>query len=306
MNFAKAFFLNAVLAAVASAMALRALPAAETVVNPGTGVATNIAAMAGGGDIVVKSGIVSATMDASYGGTLKAEGGTLSISDFGTPSREMHVKAKWTGGSSGAAVPFTVRKSEESGWFSVSPSSGVISPQQSEVNFTVTLDPAKMTNRRLYHGVFFVAATNGLSRPVSFTAETDFVPPFYAREPSETTMYADLADPVFGSPSEGEAEYAFNVTKAGKYYFMIHCATESQKNYDIQAAVDDDGYAKTRQQTKTYPTWTMLTPGKEFGDYLRVYELSAGRHTVRIKADYSQFPYDGLVLTDSPGDFEPR
>lgn len=299
MDFAKAIILNAV-------FGVAALAAAETVVNPGTGVATNITAAAGGGDIVVKSGIVSATMDPAYGGTLKAEGGTLSISDFGTPSREMRVKAKWTGGSSGAAVPFTVRKNEESTWFSVSPSSGVISPQQSEVDFTVTLDPAKMTNRRLYHGVFFVAATNGLSRPVSFTAETDFVPPFYAREPSETTMYADLASPVFGSPSEGEAEYAFNVAKSGKYYFMIHCATESQKTYEIQAAVDEDGYQKSKQQTKTYPTWTMLTPGKEFGDYLRVYELSAGRHTVRIKADYSQFPYDGLVLTDSPGGFEPR
>ena len=170
----------------------------------------------------------------------------------------------------------------------------------------MTLDPAKMTNRRLYHGVFFVAATNGLSRPVSFTAETDFVPPFYAREPSETTMYADLADPVFGSPPEGEAEYAFNVTRAGKYYFMIHCAAETQSYIPIKAAVDGDEYAESRQQTRAYPTWTMLTPGKQFRDYLRVYELSAGRHTVRIKADYSLFPYDGLALTDSPGDFEPR
>lgn len=299
MDFAKAIILNAVFGAAA-------LAAAETVVNPGAGVATNIAATANGGDIVVKSGIVSASMDPQYGGTLKVESGTLTIGDFGAPSREMRVKAKWTGGSGGAAVPFKVRKSEESTWFSVSPASGVISPQQSEVEFTVTLDPARMTDRRRYHGIFFVAATNGLSRPVSFVAETDYVPPFYAREPSATTIYADVVHPVSGSAPEGEAEYAFNVAKAGKYYFMVHCAAETANYIPIQAAVDGDAYAESQQQTKAYPTWTMLTPGKEFGDYLRVYELSAGRHTVRIKADYTKFPYDGVVLTDSPGDFEPR
>lgn len=306
MDFAKATILKVAFGAMAAAVAPCALQADETIVDPGTGVSTNITAAAGGGDIVVKSGIVSATLDPAYAGTLRAEAGTLSIRDFGAPSREMRVKAKWTGGSSGAAVPFKVRKNEESTWFSVSPASGVISPQQSEVEFTVTLNPTKMTNRRLYHGVFFVAATNGLSRPVSFTAETDYVPPFIAREPSATTIYADLTAPVFGSPPEGEAEYAFNVTQAGKYYFMVHCAAETQSYIAIKAAVDGDEYAESRQQTRAYPTWTMLTPGKVFGDYLRVYELSAGRHTVRIKADYSQFPYDGLVLTDSPGDFEPH
>ena len=155
-------------------------------------------------------------------------------------------------------------------------------------------------------GIFFVAATNGLSRPVSFVAETDYVPPFYAMEPSATTIYADVVHPVSGSAPEGEAEYAFNVARAGKYYFMVHCAAETANCISIQAAVDGDAYAESQQQTKAYPTWTMLTPGKEFGDYLRVYEPSAGRHTVRIKADYTKFPYDGVVLTDSPGDFEPR
>ena len=234
MDFAKAIILNAVFGAAA-------LAAAETVVNPGAGVATNIAATANGGDIVVKSGIVSASMDPQYGGTLKVESGTLTIGDFGAPSREMRVKAKWTGGSGGAAVPFKVRKSEESTWFSVSPASGVISPQQSEVEFTVTLDPARMTDRRRYHGIFFVAATNGLSRPVSFVAETDYVPPFYAREPSATTIYADVVHPVSGSAPEGEAEYAFNVARAGKYYFMVHCAAETANYIPIQAAVDGDG-----------------------------------------------------------------
>jgi len=71
--------------------------------------------------------------------------------------------------------------------------------------------------------------------------------------------------------------------------------------------VDDAKAEESIQQTKPYPTWTMLTPGHKFGDMTCHWDLQPGPHTVRIRTtSYGKLQYDGLVLTDNPGSFEPR
>lgn len=51
---------------------------------------------------------------------------------------------------------------------------------------------------------------------------------------------------------------------------------------------------------------TMIAPGMEFGDMICPFDFKAGRHTLGISAKWGEFRYDGIVLTDSPGSFEPR
>lgn len=272
------------------------------VVDPGAGVAVNLGTLTGMENVETCSGIVTARLGNDFGGTLKASGGTLALTGFGAPTA-LTVRTKWTDADAPRSLPFTVRKNAEFDWFEVEPAGGILSPG-TETEFTVLLNTAVMTNRHFYRGAFFVAATNGLSRPVSVSVETDFVPPFHAERPGDIALYADVAHPASGSAEAGEAEYAFDVTVATNYYFMIHGSAMTKQT--IAAAVDGDSYANSVQQVMYYPTWTMIAPGKAFGDYMRAYPLTAGRHVIRIKADYAAFPYDGVVLTTNPTSFEPR
>ena len=282
---------------------LHVLGAVAEVIDPGAGARVSRGRIDGTEDVEIRSGVVSASVDASFGGNLRATGGTLELTDLCEPDGRLRLTARTVPGAT-EPVPFAVRRNEEFDWFDVTPASGTIEPGRA-TEFTVDLHANAMTGRRFYHGAFFIGTANGLSRPVSFMAETDYVPPFHAERPGDTAIYADLEHPVSGSAAAGEAEYAFEVTKAGNYWFLIHGAASSRPK--IQAAVDSEAYAESLQQTHAdYPTWTMVAPGKAFGDYMRVYNLTAGRHTLRVKVAYSSFPYDGIVLTDDPEAFEPR
>lgn len=283
--------------------AVLSLASFAEVIDPGTGRQVVRGRITGAEDVEIRSGVVSASLDASFGGNLKATGGVLELTDIGEPGGELRFTARATPGATGP-VPFTVKQNEEFDWFDVTPAAGTIAPGQA-TEFVINLHANAMTNRHFYHGAFFVGTTNGLSRPVNFLAETEYVPPFRAERPGDTAIYADLDHPVSGSAAAGEAEYAFEVTKGGNYWFLIHGAASSRPK--IQAAVDGEAYAESLQQTHAgYPTWTMVAPGKGFGDYMKVYNLTAGRHTLRVKVAYSSFPYDGIVLTDDPEAFEPR
>ena len=74
----------------------------------------------------------------------------------------------------------------------------------------------------------------------------------------------------------------------------------------LQVSVNDDKFEESRQQTKPYMSWTMLTPGRGFGNMCREYDLKAGSNRLRIRTSNGIFNIDGLVLTDNPGSFEPR
>ncbi len=223
----------------------------------------------------------------------------LSVAGGRAKDGERKFLAKWTGGPDARPVQFEVRQNADFDWFEVSPAKGTLSPG-ADVEFSIRLKPERMADRRFYRGAFLVRAPNGLSRAASIFAETDFVPPFKAEKQGETAIYADISSPVSGSAKSGDATFAFDVKKEGRYYFMIH---GGDGHPHLKVSVDGAASGTSKQQTRHYPTWTMLAPGKSFGDMTKFYDLKPGRHTVRIKGRYA---YDGLVLTDSPGSFEPR
>ena len=220
---------------------------------------------------------------------------------------------------------YVVRQNNVFDWFEVTPASGVIKSGD-KVTFTVKFKPEKMRFRRNYRGAFLIRMKNGLSRPVSIYAKTDFVPPLEVHKDGETAIYLDpfkiengvmpdiLDDPagmngkcvILDAAKNGNKvlEYKFSIPRDGRYYFMIHGYGVPQPVFEI--AVNSDGFAPSRQQSSDYMYWTILAPGAKFGNMLRHYDLKAGVHSLKIKIQKGTFRFDRLLATDAPGSFEPR
>ncbi len=199
---------------------------------------------------------------------------------------------------------FMIAKNSDFDWFDVDPSWGTV-PENGNVQLTVTFRPEKMRDRRHYRGAFLVRTLPGLSRPVTLYATTDFVPPYRAEKAGDIAVYHPAFREGKWPPlcdGDGCGEFAFNVPKDGRYYFMVR----SKGKLKLKVAVDDDAPEVSRQQNADYPTWTMLTPGRDFGNMCRHYDLAKGRHIVKIWRESGEPVAEGLVLTDNPLSFEPR
>ena len=206
----------------------------------------------------------------------------------------------------GGAEPsdITIAKNNDFDWFEVVPSKGTV-PADGELELKVKFNAEKMRDRRHYRGAFLVRTETGLSRPVSLYAETDFVPPYRAEKEGDVAIYHPAFKEGEWTPlcdGDGCGEFAFDVPADGRYFFMVR----SRGWLKLKVAVDDDAPAVSRQQNAGHPTWTMLAPGKVFGDMCRHYDLRKGRHVVKIWKEAGKPIAEGLVLTDNPLSFEPR
>ena len=206
----------------------------------------------------------------------------------------------------GGAEPsdFTIAKNNDFDWFEVVPLKGTV-PADGELELKVKFNAEKMRDRRHYRGAFLVRTETGLSRPVSLYAETDFVPPYRAEKEGDVAIFHPAFKEGEWTPlcdGDGCGEFAFDVPEDGRYYFMVR----SRGWLKLKVAVDDDAPAVSRQQNAGHPTWTMLAPGKVFGDMCRHYDLRKGRHVVKIWKEAGKPVAEGLVLTDNPLSFEPR
>jgi len=210
-------------------------------------------------------------------------------------------------------IPFRVRINEDFDWFKVTPAEGVIPPKGS-LKLTVTFDAAKMKTFRRYRGAFLVQDMHGLSRPVSLWCTTTVVPPYHAEKPGETAIYAEGFKPgEWREPTVDWQTYTFDLPKDGTWYFLIHGFKETfgdalyAHGARLMVQVDDEEPAKSQQQIRNYPIWTLLMPGKNFGNFACPFDLKAGRHTVKIRRfENDVFSFDGLVATDACGSFEPK
>ena len=178
-------------------------------------------------------------------------------------------------------------------------------PTKGTLAFTVKVRPERMTNRRNYRGAFLVRTADGLSRPFSLYVETDFVPPYHAEKPGEFAQYFPDGgrEGTFETLTRQARTFEFDVPKDGQYYLMVHGKGRTR----LKISVDGSEPALSKQQGYAdYPTWTMLAPGRDFGNMSCPYDFKAGRHVLKMAAAQGPFSFDGLVLTDSPGSFEPR
>lgn len=224
-------------------------------------------------------------------------------------------------------VEFKVCKDDDLKWFEVNPSSGVLHPGET-VELVLTLDRTLMKDRRHYRGVFIVRSDEGYSRPFTFYNETNFVPPFKAEKQGTTAVYIDPFTPESGSPeiipdalSDGGRAvllpgaqaralvYGFTVPKAGRYYFLVrsHSATDAKLDVDF----DSQGAKMSIQRHwRDYTSWSVLAPGWKFNARIVYFDLVPGRkYTLAIKQNEKnkcEYPICGIVVTNNPGDFEPR
>ena len=224
-----------------------------------------------------------------------------------------------------ADQPWEVRHNNDMDWFDVVPSSGILHPGE-EVTLTLKLYADKLKDRRIYRSAFLVRTPEGLSRPFSFYINTDFVPAFHPEKPGETAIFLDVTKPVGGNarvipaldteskqvvklPEEGELRYEFSVPKAGRYYVMIR--TRGMRNGFIQSSIEEPKLENTQVMAYLdYMTWTILAPGKKQGNRISFYDFVPGKtYQIRLKKGEKTldgFELEGIVVTDSPGSFEPR
>ena len=196
-------------------------------------------------------------------------------------------------------IAFRIAKNDDMAWLKVTPSEGVL-PAGGTAEFRMTFDTALMRDRRNYRGCFLVRTRDGLSRAVSVYAETDFVPPIHPEREGEVAIYKSAAN--------GEREFEFVVPKDGRYYFMLHGRHDGagKQHMCIKAAVDSGELAVSENPLWNYPVWSPIAPGSNLGLRIRFWDFKAGeRHVLRL-ADVDNVSFDSVVMTDSPGSFEPR
>ena len=240
------------------------------------------------------------------------------------------VKITATVGEKDFKSAYSVRKNPEFDWFEVTPAKGVMKSGD-KIVFNVKFVSEKMNVAHNMRGAFIIRLENGFSRPVTILAKTDFVEKFESHKPGDLALYIDAFKPSKVYRKNGKSgkfktiedamgkdgkfavpqkkyvyEYKVNVPKDGRYYFMLH--GKSAKGIRILAAVDNDKLETSKQQFyRNYTTWTMITPGRNFGNMCRHYDLKKGVHTLKITASDEGSPvFDGIVLTDNPESFEPR
>ena len=246
-------------------------------------------------------------------------------------SSPAEVKITATVGGKDFKSEYTVRKNPEFNWFEVTPAKGIMKSGD-KITFTVKFLPGKMNNSHNYRGAFIVRLPNGFSRPVTVDASTDYVEPFKRDVKGDVAIYIDAFKPAkVYDIKKGKAkslkivenpmgingkfvvpipkniyEYQVNVPKDGRYYFMLHGKLDGSML--IRAAVNNDKFEVSKQQfKKDYTSWTMITPGRSFGNMCRHYDLKKGINTIKISgAAEGRLLFDGIVLTTNPQHFEPR
>lgn len=201
-----------------------------------------------------------------------------------------------------AEVPFEIGKNDAFDWFKVTPERGVL---RDGMELTVAFDETKMQDRPLYRGAFLVRASNGLSRPVTVYASTDWTQPLACGKPGEVALYAYPKDAAVDE--DRNSIYSFDVPKAGRYYFMAFAQAEGR--ILVSAAVDGEDLKPTSiQPGRDFPAWTIVPPGCSDGAGCRIryFDFEPGRHTLTIKPWRGRYALLAVVLTDSPGSFEPK
>lgn len=172
----------------------------------------------------------------------------------------------------------------------------------------VKFKDGKMRSRRNYRAALLVRTPEGLSRPLSIYATTDFVPPL---EPNLGVGDRAYYSKEFALRDGGSASVKIKVTRAGRYWLMLHGKAKEfrRRSYPVfELRKDGEFLGKCIQQSYEYPTWSMVAPGqKPIGTMVYHFDLVPGTYTFQLSSiDEKSFEYDRMVLTTNPELFEPN
>lgn len=222
---------------------------------------------------------------------------------------------------------FKVEKTKSCDWFEVTPASGTFESGK-KITFTVKLDPSKMTKQSTYRGAFLLRQKDGLSRPLSIYATTDFIQPAKLHKPGDVAIYFNAEDyTVAGGKVEviedanadgGKAlkmyqgkkpfEYKFTVPADGKYHLMVRARSGHRPR--VQVAIDDGKLADAGLHIMKFWSWSNVRNGEKYKGNpwswkVGSFDLTAGEHTLKFKP-LGWKDVDMFVLTDNPSAYDPR
>ena len=240
------------------------------------------------------------------------------------------VKLTVTTGGTGWSSPFKVAKNDVFDWFDVQPAQGVLK-SGTKTEFTVTFNPARLNDRHFYRGAFLVRTKEGFSRPVSVYVYTDFQCPFKPETGDAVAVYIDAFKPQSGTipavadapdaqngkvvslasgfGKKNEVTYAFDLPKDGRYFILARGRNDTGSTWTAQGRVDDGEWSKLTCTARKYMSWVPVSLPSYCGHDVRVsgFDLKAGRHTFTMRGTgLRPYMYEGIVVTDNPGLFDPR
>ena len=213
-----------------------------------------------------------------------------------------------TCGGTGYRQPFEVMMNDQTGWVKVSPARGTIESGKTIV-FDLTFDAAKMDGVRMRRAAFLVRTADGFSRPVTVYGETDYEQPFACERPGEIAVYSP------GQRTSSSVEnslhqpliYSFDVPTDGRYYFLLRGRTaKGRRRVQYRMGVDDGELDKTPFVFNDWSAWMNVAPSGSHMGKIRYYDLKKGVHTLKLRKEKDDVVIEGVVLTDSPGSFEPE
>lgn len=225
---------------------------------------------------------------------------------------------------------FKVIKSASCDWFDVTPAEGVFKSGE-EIEFTVTLNPEKMDKQTYYRGAFMLRQPDGLSRPVSIYADTDFVQPAKLHKEGDFALYINSEDYISGSgkvtvikdknADGGKAlrmyenkkgkpfVYEFTVPEDGKYHILLRCRAGHRPR--VKVSVDDKPLKESALSIMNYWSWATTMDGNFYktnnawGWKTGHFTLKAGKH----KFNFMPLGFkdvDLIAITKDPSPYEPR
>ena len=201
-------------------------------------------------------------------------------------------------------TPVKIRQGLDADWFTVTPSETTI-PPGGEVRFSVELDPAKMTGRRLWRSAFIVRTHEGLSRCVSVVGErVDFEMPAEPVPASDTTIYAKP------QLEDGTYTFMFDVKKPGKFWFFARAEKGSGSWPKSEVSIDEgESQSCLLRFWNERRSWSLIRPGQRhrWDGITQHFNLEPGRHMLRVRpAAPGNLKLIGAAVTDTPTGFSPR
>ena len=184
-------------------------------------------------------------------------------------------------------VTFQIRQNNVFDWFTVTPSNGTISPGKS-LKLTVSADPVKLTGRPIFRGAFLVRTPNGLSRPITVYARTDY---------KEDKRPQSAPNTVYIKPESGVVDTQINIPNDGVYSLLVRVipnAIRPRQDFDLK--VNGEKFPTTAEQGYWY-----LVNGQERVLYLSSFGLlKAGPNHVFLKSIDPNIEIVEYIITDNP------
>jgi len=225
----------------------------------------------------------------------------------------------------GFSSAWRIAQNDAFDWFTITPNQGVLQSGQT-VQFTVSLVPDRMRDRKTYRGAFLVRLANGYSRPVTVYATTDYVPPARPASDGAFVAYVEAEEPSGGTAHEvipdglasggkcvlvadrdaQPTEYRFSVPADGSYVVLMRVRSEEPvgSHDSLFFSLDDQPLDQATLRSDTSWTWSMVAHNRQQSlTCLQPLSLQAGEHVLKLTPRESLY-LDLIAITTNPGMFE--